>query len=69
MYVASMRVIGGQRVLLTWLVLCYLVQMWGDLCLAPVGLGLALVSSGQLTSPREGVYMMVVGVRSRRFIR
>jgi hypothetical protein len=31
MYVASMRVIGGHRVLPTWLVLCYLVQMWGDL--------------------------------------
>ena len=38
MYVAALRVIGGQRVLPTWLVLCYLVQMWGDLCLAPVGL-------------------------------
>ena len=48
MYVASMRVIGGQRVLPTWLVLCYLVQMWGDLCLAPVGLS----SMTKLAAPR-----------------
>ncbi len=48
MYVASMRVIGGHRVLPTWLVLCYLVQMWGDLCLAPVGLS----SMTKLAAPR-----------------
>jgi hypothetical protein len=28
-----------------------------------------LMSRGQLTAPREGVYMMVVGARSRRFVR
>jgi POT family proton-dependent oligopeptide transporter len=48
MYVASMRVLGGHRVLPIWLVLCYLVQMWGDLCLAPVGLS----SMTQLAAPR-----------------
>jgi POT family proton-dependent oligopeptide transporter len=48
MYVASMRVIGGHRVLPTWLVFCYLVQMWGDLCLAPVGLS----SMTKLAAPR-----------------
>jgi POT family proton-dependent oligopeptide transporter len=48
MYVASLRVIGGHRVLPTWLVLCYLVQMWGDLCLAPVGLS----SMTKLAAPR-----------------
>jgi POT family proton-dependent oligopeptide transporter len=48
MYVASMRVIAGHRVLPTWLVLCYLVQMWGDLCLAPVGLS----SMTKLAAPR-----------------
>jgi len=48
MYFASMRVLGGERVLPTWLVLCYLVQMWGDLCLAPVGLS----SMTKLAAPR-----------------
>jgi proton-dependent oligopeptide transporter, POT family len=48
MYIASMRVLGGHRVLPTWLVLCYLVQMWGDLCLAPVGLS----SMTKLAAPR-----------------
>ncbi len=48
MYVASMRVLGGQRVLPTWLVMCYLIQMWGDLCLAPVGLS----SMTKLAAPR-----------------
>jgi POT family proton-dependent oligopeptide transporter len=48
MYLASMRVIAGHRVLPAWLVLCYLVQMWGDLCLAPVGLS----SMTKLAAPR-----------------
>jgi POT family proton-dependent oligopeptide transporter len=48
MYVASMRVLGGERVLPTWLVLCYFVQMCGDLCLAPVGLS----SMTKLAAPR-----------------
>jgi proton-dependent oligopeptide transporter, POT family len=48
MYVASMRVIAGHRVLPGWLVICYLVQMWGDLCLAPVGLS----SMTKLAAPR-----------------
>jgi proton-dependent oligopeptide transporter, POT family len=48
MYVASLRVLGGHRVSPTWLVLCYLVQMWGDLCLAPVGLS----SMTKLAAPR-----------------
>ncbi|MFI4982008.1 MAG: peptide MFS transporter, partial [Nevskiales bacterium] len=38
MYVASQYVLKGDKVLPTWLALCYMVQMWGDLCLAPVGL-------------------------------
>ncbi len=48
MFVASMRVIAGHRVLPTWLVTCYLIQMWGDLCLAPVGLS----SMTKLAAPR-----------------
>ena len=48
MYAAAARVIAGHTVLPTWLVLCYLVQMWGDLCLAPVGLS----SMTKLAAPR-----------------
>jgi proton-dependent oligopeptide transporter, POT family len=48
MYVASLYVVAGQQVLPTWLVLCYMVQMWGDLCLAPVGLS----SMTKLAAPR-----------------
>ncbi len=48
MYVASRYVLGGHKVLPTWLALCYMVQMWGDLCLAPVGLS----SMTKLAAPR-----------------
>jgi POT family proton-dependent oligopeptide transporter len=48
MDVACRYVIAGQKVLPTWLALCYLVQMWGDLCLGPVGLS----SMTQLAPPR-----------------
>jgi POT family proton-dependent oligopeptide transporter len=48
MYVASMYVLAGHKVLPTWLALCYMVQMWGDLCLAPVGLS----SMTKLAAPR-----------------
>ena len=48
MYFASRFVIAGQKVLPTWLAVCYLVQMWGDLCLAPVGLS----SMTKLAAPR-----------------
>jgi len=48
MYVACRYVLAGQKVLPTWLALCYLVQMWGDLCLGPVGLS----SMTKLAPPR-----------------
>jgi proton-dependent oligopeptide transporter, POT family len=48
MYFACTYVMAGQKVLPTWLVLCYMVQMWGDLCLAPVGLS----SMTKLAPPR-----------------
>ncbi|MFI4891252.1 MAG: peptide MFS transporter [Steroidobacterales bacterium] len=48
MYIACGYVLAGQKVLPTWLVLCYMVQMWGDLCLAPVGLS----SMTKLAAPR-----------------
>jgi proton-dependent oligopeptide transporter, POT family len=48
MYFACTFVMAGQKVLPTWLILCYMVQMWGDLCLAPVGLS----SMTKLAPPR-----------------
>ncbi len=48
MYVASLFVTAGQQVSPNWLVLCYLVQMWGDLCISPVGLS----SITKLAPPR-----------------
>jgi POT family proton-dependent oligopeptide transporter len=48
MYFASQLVLSGHKVLPTWLIVCYLVQMWGDLCLAPVGLS----SMTKLAPPR-----------------
>jgi POT family proton-dependent oligopeptide transporter len=38
MVAASRLVVGGALVAPTWLLLTYLLQEWGDLCLAPVGL-------------------------------
>jgi proton-dependent oligopeptide transporter, POT family len=48
MYVASMRVLSGDTVLPTWLIVSYGVQMCGDLCLGPVGLS----SMTKLAAPR-----------------
>jgi POT family proton-dependent oligopeptide transporter len=48
MYVASTHVLAGHKVLPTWLLLCYFVQMCGDLCLGPVGLS----SMTKLAAPR-----------------
>ena len=38
MYVASLHVIAGQKVLPTWLICTYLLHTLGELCLSPVGL-------------------------------
>ena len=48
MYFACRPVLAGHKVLPTWLVLCYGVQMCGDLCLGPVGLS----SMTKLAAPR-----------------
>jgi proton-dependent oligopeptide transporter, POT family len=56
MYVAATYVIEGRKVLPTWLVVCYMVQMWGDLCLSPVGLS----SMTKLAAPR--IVGQVMGV-------
>jgi proton-dependent oligopeptide transporter, POT family len=38
MYIASLRVIAGDKVLPTWLICTYLLHTLGELCLSPVGL-------------------------------
>lgn len=38
MYVAAGYVLEGRKVLPTWLVLTYLLHVWGELCVSPVGL-------------------------------
>ncbi|MGA2341557.1 MAG: peptide MFS transporter [Steroidobacteraceae bacterium] len=54
MYVASLEVAAGHRVLPTWLVISYGVQMCGDLCLGPVGLS----SMTKLAAPRVAGQVM-----------
>jgi POT family proton-dependent oligopeptide transporter len=54
MYFASTYVLAGQKVLPTWLVLSYGVQMCGDLCLGPVGLS----SMTKLAAPRVAGQVM-----------
>jgi proton-dependent oligopeptide transporter, POT family len=54
MYVASTHVLTGHKVLPTWLVLSYGVQMCGDLCLGPVGLS----SMTKLAAPRVASQVM-----------
>ena len=56
MYFASDLVVTGHKVLPTWLVLCYGVQMCGDLCLGPVGLS----SMTKLAAPRFAGQVMGV---------
>lgn len=48
MYVASLHVISGVKVLPTWLVFTYLLHTLGELCLSPVGLS----SMTKLAPPR-----------------
>jgi POT family proton-dependent oligopeptide transporter len=38
MYIASLRVLTGEKVLPTWLICTYLLHTLGELCLSPVGL-------------------------------
>jgi proton-dependent oligopeptide transporter, POT family len=54
MYAASTFVLGGEKVLPTWLILSYGVQMCGDLCLGPVGLS----SMTKLAAPRVAGQVM-----------
>jgi proton-dependent oligopeptide transporter, POT family len=54
MYVAAHRVMGGIKVLPTWLLFTYLIIEWGDLCLSPVGLS----SMTQLAPQRFGGQIM-----------
>jgi len=63
MFVACRYVLAGQKVAPTWLMVCYLIQMWGDLCLAPVGLS----SMTKLAAPRfvgqvMGVFFLSVAL-------
>ena len=48
MYIAALHVIGGVKVLPTWLVLTYFLHTLGELCLSPVGLS----SMTKLAPPR-----------------
>lgn len=48
MFVASQYVVGGEKVLPTWLIVTYFLQECGDLCLSPVGLS----SMTKLAPPR-----------------
>jgi proton-dependent oligopeptide transporter, POT family len=54
MYAASQRVLGGVKVLPTWLLFTYLLIEWGDLCISPVGLS----SMTQLAPRRFGGQVM-----------
>jgi proton-dependent oligopeptide transporter, POT family len=54
MYVASTYVLKDSKVLPTWLVISYGVQMCGDLCLGPVGLS----SMTKLAAPRVAGQVM-----------
>jgi POT family proton-dependent oligopeptide transporter len=63
MFVACRYVLAGEKVAPTWLMVCYLIQMWGDLCLAPVGLS----SMTKLAAPRfvgqvMGVFFLSVAL-------
>ncbi len=48
MYFASLRVLGGAKVLPTWLIATFMLHTWGELCLSPVGLS----SMTKLAPPR-----------------
>ena len=54
MYIASTYVVAGYKVLPTWLVISYGIQMCGDLCLGPVGLS----SMTKLAAPRVASQVM-----------
>ncbi len=48
MYFASLHVLGGSKVLPTWLIATFMLHTWGELCLSPVGLS----SMTKLAPPR-----------------
>lgn len=63
MFFASRYVVGGQRVLPTWLILTYFIQECGDLCLSPVGLSsMAKLAPSRFIGQTMGVWFLALAL-------
>jgi proton-dependent oligopeptide transporter, POT family len=59
MYFAAQRVLGGQLVLPTWLVLTYLLHTCGELCISPVGLStMSKLAPARFVGQAMGVWFL-----------
>ena len=65
MYVASLRVLGGARVLSTWLILAYLLHTFGELSLSPVGLSyMSKLAPPRFTGQVMGMWFLSMALGS-----
>jgi len=56
---ASLVIVGGQKALPTWLVMTYLLQTFGEICLYPVGLSaVKKLSPKRFSAQLMGVWFM-----------
>jgi len=63
MALASQQVIATGKVGLTWLILSYLLQEWGDLCLSPVGLSaMTKLAPQQFVGQVMGLWFLAIAL-------
>jgi proton-dependent oligopeptide transporter, POT family len=65
MYFASLRVLGGTKVLSTWLILAYLLHTFGELSLSPVGLSyMSKLAPPRFTGQVMGMWFLSMALGS-----
>ena len=65
MYFASLRVLGGVKVLSTWLILAYLLHTFGELSLSPVGLSyMSKLAPPRFTGQVMGMWFLSMALGS-----
>jgi POT family proton-dependent oligopeptide transporter len=63
MYFAALRVVQGEMVLPTWLILTYMFHTWGEICLSPVGLSsMSKLAPKRFVGQALGVWFLATAV-------
>jgi POT family proton-dependent oligopeptide transporter len=63
MYFAALRVVQGEMVLPTWLILTYMFHTWGEICLSPVGLSsMSKLAPQRFVGQALGVWFLATAI-------